>query len=57
MRYKVIGRKYTDYYTIVTADSRVDAVVASEGDVDWIALNDEDPIEAITIIEEAEDDF
>lgn len=49
MRYKVIGRKYTDYYTIVTAESRMEAVVAAEGDVDWIVLDDEDPIEPLSV--------
>lgn len=49
IQYKVIGRKYIDFYTIVTAGSKRDAIIEAEGDVDWILLNDEDPIEPLSV--------
>ncbi len=57
--YKVIGRKFIDFYTIVAANDSSEAYDKSEiGPVTWLELNSDDPIEVIDVelIEDTSDE-
>lgn len=54
-QYKVIGRKYFDYWTVVTAETKEAAIdIAMKDDIDWIEMETDDIIEAtdITLVED-----
>jgi hypothetical protein len=57
-QFKVLGRKYTDYYTKVYADDAYQAIdVANAQDtINWFQLEDDDTIEAMDVVEWDEPD-
>ena len=57
-QFKVLGRKYTDYYTKVYAENAYQAIdVANAQDThNWFQLEDDDTIEAMDVVEWDEPD-